>query len=161
MTLLVVLAVLLPWSLSRQMHEHEVTRKGLIRLPLVFTGIGLLGLGTQDIPTHGAAVAYVVVSFGLSITLSAWRGAVIPVWRDAAGRWKSKGNRLTVTLWGALIAGKVAMGTVAHLRGWFPAEGTSEVFLFLGISFGVHSLIVARRSILRGPVPSPRPEKAY
>jgi hypothetical protein len=149
MTLFLVLAVLLPWSLWRQMHEHQITREGLIKLPLIFAGIGLLGLGTQDIPTDAAAAAYVTFSLALSVSLGVWRGAVIAVWRNAAGDWMSKGNRLTISLWIALIAAKFAMGTVASITGWLPATGTGEVFLFLGVSFAVQNLVVARRGIAR------------
>ena len=152
MTLFVVLAFLLPWSLYRQMHEHQVTREGLIKLPLIFAAIGLLGWTAQDNPTDAAAVAYMALSLGLSVALGVWRGAVIPAWRDAAGDWISKGNALTITLWIVLIAAKFAMGTVASITGWFPATGTSEVFLFLGISFAAQNLVVARRTIARDAV---------
>jgi hypothetical protein len=147
MTLFLVLAVLLPWSLWRQMHEHQITREGLIKLPLIFAGIGLLGLGTQDIPTDAAAAAYMALSLLLSVSLGVWRGAVIPTWQNAAGDWMSKGNRLTISLWVALIAAKFVMGTIASVTGWFPATGTGEVFLFLGISFAVQNVVVARRTL--------------
>lgn len=39
------------------------------------------------------------------------------------------------------------MGTIASVTGWFPATGTGEVFLFLGISFAVQNVVVARRTI--------------
>ena len=38
---LLILLVLLPWSIYRQMHAHEVTTKSLIRLPLIFAAVGL------------------------------------------------------------------------------------------------------------------------
>ncbi len=149
MTLFIVLAILLPWSLYRQMHEHPVTREGLIKLPLIFAAIGLLGWTAQDNPTDAAAAGYMALSLGLSVGLGIWRGAVIPTWRNAAGDWMSKGNRLTITLWIVLIAAKFVMGTIASITGWFPASGTSEVFLFLGISFAAQNLVVARRTIAR------------
>ena len=55
MTLMLVLLVLLPWSIWRQMHEHEVTREGLFKLPLIFAAIGVFGFGTGAIPTDAAA----------------------------------------------------------------------------------------------------------
>ena len=151
MTLFLVLAVLLPWSLYRQMHEHAITREGLIKLPIIFGAIGVLGLTTQDIPTDAAAAAYVALSLGLSVSLGVWRGAVIPAWQNRAGEWISKGNRLTITLWIVLIAAKFVMGTIASITGWFPATGTGEVFLFLGLSFAAQNAIVARRTIARRP----------
>jgi hypothetical protein len=147
MVLFAVLAVLLPWSLYRQMHEHAVTPQGLIKLPLIFIAIGALGWTAQDNPTDAAAAGYMAVSLGLSVALGVWRGAVIPAWRNEDGTWMSKGNRLTITLWIALIAAKFAMGTVASITGLLPVTGTSEVFLFLGISFAVQNLVVARRTL--------------
>jgi hypothetical protein len=156
MTLFLVLAILLPWSLYRQMHEHRITREGLTKLPLIFAAIGVLGLTTQDIPTDAAAAGYVAFSLALSLSLGVWRGAVIPAWRSDAGEWMSKGNRLTITLWIVLIAAKFAMGTVASITGWFPVSSTGEVFLFLGLSFAAQNVIVARRTIARrAPVGQP------
>ena len=148
MTLFLVLAILLPWSLWRQMHAHAVTRGSLKKLPLMFGIVGVCGLTTQDIPTDVAAAAYVVLSLSLSVALGVWRGAVIPVWQTADGTWMSQGNRLTITLWILLIGAKFAMGTVASITGWFPATGTGEVFLFLGLSFAAQNLVVAERTIL-------------
>ena len=156
MSLILVLAVMLPWSLSRQMHERAITPQGLLRLPLIFAAIGVLGLRTQDIPTDAIAAAYVAFSLGVSVLLGVWRGAVIPVWQTSAGEWMVKGSRLTITLWVVLIATKLVMATVASIKGWFPAKGTSEVFLFIGISFASQNLVVARRSIRRRPSRSRR-----
>ena len=149
MTLFLVLAVLLPWSLYRQMHAHRITREGLTKLPVIFAAVGLLGLTTQDIPNDAAAAGYIALSLALSVSLGVWRGFVIPTWRDAEGEWMSKGNRLTITLWMVLIAAKFAMGTVASITGWFPVSSTGEVFLFLGLSFAAQNYIVARRTIAR------------
>lgn len=151
MTLFLVLAVLLPWSLWRQMHAHAITREGLIKLPLIFAAIGALSLTRQDVPSDAAAAAYIAASLGLSVALGIWRGAVIPAWLTADGTWMSKGNRLTITLWIVLIGAKFAMGAVASITGWFPASTTGEVFLFLGISFAVQNLVVAHRTLAREP----------
>ena len=147
MTLVLVLAVLLPWSLSRQIREHRITRPRLIRLPLIFAAVGLLGLSTADLPTDAIAAAYVAVSLAVSVLLGVWRGAVIPVWKTPAGEWRSKGNRLTIALWVVLIFTKFLMASVASSEGWFPATATGEVFLFLAVSIGAQNLVVARRTI--------------
>ena len=149
MTLFIVLAVLLPWSLWRQMHAHAISREGLIKLPLIFAAIGAFSLTQQDVPSDAAAVAYVATSLGLSVALGIWRGAVIPTWLTADGTWMSKGNRLTISLWILLIGAKFAMGAVAGITGWFPASSSGEVFLFLGISFAAQNLVVASRTLAR------------
>jgi hypothetical protein len=151
MTLLLVLLVLLPWSIWRQMHAHEITGSGLIKLPVIFAAVGVLGFGTDPVPTDGAAVAYIAFSLALSVAFGIWRGARIDVWRDAAGRWLSQGNRTTIALWVALIGTKVALGTIASITGWFPAEHAGDVFLFLAFSFVAQNVVVAQRSLWNAP----------
>ena len=153
MTLLLVLLVLLPWSIWRQMHAHQVTREGLIKLPLIFAAIGVLGFGTGAIPTDGAAIAYLAFSLLLSMAMGVWRGYEISLWRDEEGNPISKGNRTTIALWVALIGTKVALGTIASITGWFPAEHAGEVFIFLAFSFVAQNLVVARRAGLWGGQP--------
>ena len=155
MTLLLVLLVLLPWSIWRQMHVHEITREGLIKLPLIFAAVGILGFGTRDIAFDGSALTYLVISLTLSIVFGLWRGVKVSIWRDAAGHMVSQGNRTTLALWGVLLGSKFAMGTIASVTGLFPAEHAGEVFLFLGISFVAQNLVVARRSGIWG---APRAE---
>jgi hypothetical protein len=147
MLLFIVLAVLLPWSLWRQMHAHEVTRRGLTKLPVIFAAVGLLGLQRSDIPTTGAAMAAAAFSLALSVGLGAARGALIPVWRDPRGRSLSQGNRLTIALWIVLIAAKFALGGLASVTGWYPQTSAGEVFLFLAISFAAQNLVLARRAL--------------
>ena len=147
MTLFLVLLFLLPWSIWRQMHAHEITREGLIKLPLIFAIVGVVGFSTRDIPTDGAAVAYIAFSLALSVAFGVWRGNKISIWRDAEGRQMSIGNRTTITLWVALLATKFGLGAVASVTKWFPAEHAGEVFLFLAVSFVAQNLIVARRSL--------------
>ena len=77
MTLMLVLLVLLPWSIWRQMHEHEVTREGLFKLPIIFAAIGVFGFGTGAIPTDAAALGYLAFSLALSIGFGIWRGVEI------------------------------------------------------------------------------------
>jgi hypothetical protein len=146
MTLLLVLLILLPWSIWRQMHAHEITGGGLVRLPVIFAAIGVLGFGTGAIPTDAAAFAYVAFCLVLAIGFGIWRGARIDVWRDGS-RWISQGNRTTLALWGALIGFKVALGTVASITGWFPAEHAGDVFVYLAVSFVAQNVIVAQRSL--------------
>jgi hypothetical protein len=146
MTLLLVLLILLPWSIWRQMHAHEITGSGLVKLPVIFAAIGVLGFGMSAIPTDGPALAYIAFCLALSIGFGIWRGARIDVWRDA-GRWMSRGNRTTLILWAALIGTKVALGTVASITGWFPAEHAGDVFMYLAISFVAQNIVVAERSL--------------
>ena len=153
MTLLLVLLVILPWSIWRQMHAHEVTREGLIKLPLIFAAIGVFGFGTGSIPTDGSALAYLAFSIVLALGMGVWRGAEVSLWRDEDGKPTSKGNRTTILLWVALIGTKVVLGTIASITGWFPAEQAGEVFIFLSISFVAQNLVLAHRAGIWGARP--------
>ena len=118
---------------------------------MIFAIVGLVGVGTRDIPTDAAALGYVGFCLALSLAFGVWRGVRISIWTDAAGRWISRGNRTTLALWGALIGIKVALGTVASVTGIFPAEHAGDVFLFLAFSFVAQNLVVANRSLWRAP----------
>ena len=148
MFLFIILAVLLPWSVWRQMQAHHVTTESLIRLPAIFAVVGLLA-GVGAIAHGGMAAAALALSVLASIVLGLWRGAVIPLWRDADGSWMSQGNNTTLALWIALIAFKFLLGTVGNVTGWFPTETVGEIFLTLGLSFAVQNLVVARRRGVR------------
>jgi hypothetical protein len=147
MLLFIVLAVLLPWSIWRQMHPHTVTRQSLMKLPVLFAGIGVLVQIGSPLPDGRAAALALTISVAASALLGVWRGAVIPVWRTQNGSWMSQGNRTTIALWVVLIAFKFALGTVGTVTGLFPVETVGEVFVTLGLSFAVQNLVVARRSI--------------
>jgi hypothetical protein len=153
--LFIVLAVILPWSIWRQVHDHSVTRQSLVKLPLLFIGIGVIAqLGTPLATGHAASIA-LVISAAVSIILGVWRGAAVPVWRAGDGSWMSQGNRTTIALWVALIFFKFALGTFGSVTGMFPVETVGEVFVTLGLSFAIQNLIVARRSIAEMPQPHP------
>jgi hypothetical protein len=155
MTLLLVLLVVVPWSIYRQMQVHAVTRETLVKLPAIFLAIGVLGGATRAIPTDGQAIGYLAVSLALAVGFGIWRGAVIPIWRGEDGGFLSQGNRTTLTLWVALFATKLAMGVIGSVTDVFPGEHSGEIFLFIGISFAVQNVVVARRSLWRGtPAPT-------
>jgi hypothetical protein len=147
MTLFIVLAALIVWSLSRQMSEHAVTREGLIKLPLIFAGIGLIALNATDVPHGSLAVAEVAVSVALSVGLGLVRGALMPTWQDDQGQWMTKGNRTTIALWVGLIAVKFVIGAIGSITGLYTSTGSGEIFLILGLSFAAQNYILARRTI--------------
>ncbi len=76
MTALLIPLVLVPLSIYHRMRASIVSAAALLRLPLIYAGIG----------------------FGI------WRGVQVRVWRDAAHRYFVQGTRVTLALWGALIS---------------------------------------------------------
>jgi hypothetical protein len=146
MSVLLVLLVLVPWSIYRQMQVNPITQSGLVKLPLIFAAIGILGFGLGAIPTDGPALTYLAASVALSVALGIWRGAIIPIWTDAQGQTVTQGNRATLSLWILLLATKIVMGTVASITGWFPGEHAGEIFVFIALSFAAQNLVVAKRT---------------
>jgi hypothetical protein len=156
MSALLILLILLPLSIYRQMQAHEVTATALIRLPLIYVAIGLVGFGTHDLHLTAAAAPYIAVSAVLSIAFGIWRGAQVRVWRDADETPFTQGTRLTLVLWAGLILCKVAINTVGSIAGALPSTHPGEIFLFIAVSFVAQNLIVARRTIWNAPRPSGR-----
>jgi hypothetical protein len=153
MALYIVLAVLLPWSIWRQSHEHPVTRQSLRRLPMLFVGIGVVAQIGSPLPGGHAAAVALAISVAASVLLGILRGVAIPVWRADDGSWMSQGNGTTLALWVLLVAFKFVLGTFGSVTGLFGVETIGEVFVTLGLSFAVQNLVVARRSIAQA-VPS-------
>ena len=46
-----------------------------------------------------------------------------------------------------MIALKIALGTVAAVTGWIPAEGAGAIFGFLALTIAIQNLVVARRTL--------------
>jgi hypothetical protein len=144
---LLILLVVLPLAIWRQMREHAVTARRLLLPPLIFVLLGLTGLGTGDeIPTDAEAVGYLVVSAALAIGFGAWRGLIMPVWRGEAG-WRAQGSRVTLGLWVAMLGSKFGLAALASAAGVFPGEHPGEIYLFIALSYGVEDFLIARRTI--------------
>lgn len=156
MTLLLVLLILLPWSIHRQMPEHEITKDGLAKMPILYAAIGVLGFGTGDTPTDGPAIGYLAVSVLMSIGFGMARGYSMPVWLDK-DKWLTRGTKLTLILWGALVGTKIVMGTIGSITDIFPGEHVGDIFVFIAISFAAQNVILARRTFWHGEAPAQQP----
>jgi len=147
MTVLAILLIVLPWSIWRQMHARPVTVEGLIKLPLIFAAVAAVFTLTSKTPEITFEVmAYDAVCALLAIGFGAWRGQRVSIWHDGETPMQ-RGNRATVMTWVALIALKVALGTVAAVTGWIPAEGAGSILGFLALTFAIQNLVVARRTL--------------
>jgi hypothetical protein len=150
MPALLILLVLLPLSIYRQMQAHEISAAALVRLPLIYGAIGILGFGTGHLDVTGAAAPYIAASAVLSIGFGIWRGRQVRVWRERSGPWFTRGTRFTLALWAGLILGKVAINTLGAITGDLSSTHAGEIFLFIAASFVAQNLVVARRSIWHG-----------
>ena len=145
MTVALILAVVIPWSIWRQMHARPVTTEALVKLPLIFAVAAAVALVT-DVPAHTpAALVYDVVCAALAVGFGAWRGRRVTITYDGTTPIQ-QGNRVTLMTWIAMIALKFALGTVAAVTGWIPTEGAGEIFAFLALTFMAQSAVVAGRT---------------
>jgi hypothetical protein len=159
MSALLILIVLLPWSIYRQMHAHEVSPMALVRLPAIYAAVGLLGFRTRHLDVTGDAAPYIAASAVLSVAFGIWRGAQVRVWR-VDETYFAQGTRITLALWAALILGKIAINTVGAIAGDLPSTHPGEIFLFIAASFVAQNVVLARRTIWQhrprpGQVPLP------
>ena len=155
-TVLLLLLVVVPYSIYRQMQVNAVDAGGLIKLPLIFIAIGIFGFGVHDseIDAGAGADLYLLSSLAVAIGFGVWRGNKIDVWRNEAGDgWMQQGNRTTLTLWIVMIVVKIVMGTVASVTDLYPGEHTGEIFVFIGVSFAIQNVIVAQRTLWRDSSP--------
>jgi hypothetical protein len=144
-TVALILAVIIPWSIWRQMHARPVTTEGLVKLPLIFAAVAVISLAT-DVPAHTPdALVYDLVCAVLAIGFGAWRGRRVTLTHDGTTPIQ-QGNRVTLISWGVMIGLKVALGTVAAVTGWIPSEGAGEIFAFLALTFMAQSAVVATRT---------------
>ncbi len=147
MTALLILLIVVPWSIWRQMHARPVTVKGLVKLPLIFAAAAaVFGLTEHAHPVTEAVVIYNAACAVLAIAFGAWRGAHLSIWYEGDTAIQ-RGNHTTLTLWIAMIAIKIALGVVAAVTGWIPAEGAAAVLGFFALTMAIQNLAVARRTL--------------
>ena len=113
MTALVILLVVVPWSIWRQMHARAVTTEGLVKLPLIFAAAAIAALVAHVPATGDAALGYYALCAAMALVAGVLRGDRVSVWYKGATPMQ-RGNRATLTIWGVLIALKIALGTVAR-----------------------------------------------
>jgi hypothetical protein len=151
----VLIAVLLGWSLYRQLRVSRPTGGALLRLPIILGVVGVALLGGDLAGLVAPAILwFTLASAALSAVAGAGRGYQLRVWRDARG-WAVQGTWTTVGIWLAMIAVKVGLGVVEGFEG-IATRGPSvgELCVFLALSFLVQNVVVASRTIWRDPSPT-------
>jgi hypothetical protein len=145
-----LLAALVAWSIQRQMTVQAVGRLADdLRKPLIFAAIGIATFADWR-PADTAHWELLAGSLALSAAMGLARGALMPMWREADGGVRRKGNAVTLGLWGAMIAGKIALGVLVAQQ----PPHVGEVLCFLGVSIAVQLAVIAvRADALRAPRP--------
>jgi hypothetical protein len=135
-----LLAAVAVFVIVRQFAPQAIRPRSLLVVPLVAGYLGFQGLSSAP-PAGVLAIGLLAVNLALAVGLGAVRGATIRVWRSASGAWMSQGTLLTLGLWLALIAVRVAMAVLA--RGALPLQ---EIGLFVAATFGAQNLVVWLRT---------------
>lgn len=140
---LLIGAALILFFIVRQFRTRAVLSLFNLAVPAVLLYFGLQGLGDLD------ATAWLLlgISVSLAIALGAARGATFHVWTDPNGQAMMRGTRLTVALWIATIAVKVAL-TFAEIQFGFGAAAASGAASYLAgaATIGAQVLVVYLRA---------------
>ncbi|MEO3868347.1 hypothetical protein ABGB18_05900 [Nonomuraea sp. B12E4] len=144
-SLLVLLAVV--FVIYRQLQARPTGRPAVFIAPgiMIVAGLipGLLPGGLIDSRHLAASVTLLLVEAAVSAAFGVWRASTVRVWLDGSGVPWSKATGWTLLGWLASIAARFALLYVGTLLGLAPTAGS--ILLFVGITIGVQSYLVARR----------------
>lgn len=155
----VLIAVLvIGWVLYRQLTPRRVRSDGASPMLLILGVVGLAQLVAflqrADVHVGPVAITSIVVSLALAAALSALRANTMRVWRTADGWWR-RGTPLTLVLWLVSIGSHLGIDAVAaHIAGAgddVAGLGNATIVLYLAMSLGLQSMIVARRVARMSP----------
>jgi hypothetical protein len=133
------------YAIYKQTHVGEVRDKGRFKLALIYGIVGL-SVGGFDLPHGNVAIALLAVSIVLSVVVGTARGYLTRIWVDADGRVLRQGTVLTVSLFLALVAAKLGLGTYEYLNGVRDTAGFGEVMVMIAVMVAVQAQIVRNRA---------------
>jgi hypothetical protein len=115
----------------------------------VYLWIGLLllrGLLPPG-PAQPTAIGIIFLVTGLvaSAALGWWRGATVPMWRDATGRLVRRGNGVTLALWGLTVLVRLVITLAEYLIDHAPFNGNA-LWLGVGITLAAQQAAMVLRA---------------
>ncbi|MBX6384976.1 MAG: hypothetical protein IRZ07_18745 [Microbispora sp.] len=130
----------------RQMRPRPATRPIGLILSVAMVLAGLAGDGTDLIDPHHPVLAVVLLVAELLVAagLGALRAATTRVWRDQQGVAWAQGTVMTLVAWVGSVAVRIGMIFLSTFLG--VASPESSVLLFVGVTIGVQSFVVAQRA---------------
>ncbi|WP_412539069.1 hypothetical protein R8Z50_24865 [Longispora sp. K20-0274] len=144
---------LITFIIRRQVKEGPFKVRRAVVLPAAMLAAGLFAdhamwhrLSTP------LAITMLVVGLLVGAATGVIRARTMTVWRTASGV-ITRGDRRTVIWWIASFALRIVIMVAAGALG--AAEGFGEAMLFAGVTFGVQSLVLARRAGMLGGRPLP------
>jgi membrane associated rhomboid family serine protease len=133
--------------LYRQRQVRVVSTR--FTLPIVLAGAGCASVAWAN-PTPLTPAGALVLSLLLAadgVGLGAMRSYTVRVWRDGE-RWLRQGTWTTIGLWLAGSAIHITVDNATHI-------GPSNVLLYLGVTYGVQTLVLRQRITKLACAPCP------
>ncbi|MFC5825426.1 hypothetical protein [Nonomuraea insulae] len=140
-SLLVLLAVV--FVVYRQMRTRQTEGMGNLITAAAMVVLGLASGGLFDTGHLALSVTLFAVEVVAAVALGVWRARTVRVWLDGSGVAWSKATGWTLLAWLASMATRVALYFAGAALGLTAA--TSSVLLFLGLTIGIQSYLVAGR----------------
>lgn len=136
------------YVLWRRLRGEPLQAKRMLVLPTLLTILGVVGL-TGSTRLGSLDVAFVIAGTVISAGLGAVRGATVELFPCQGYLWQ-RYRRVTIGLWGVLVAVRLALALVAHLAGAQGASGTHGLMLALGVSLLGEAALVTPRALATG-----------
>jgi hypothetical protein len=130
--------------IARQFTAQPLNTRRLFLLPAVFAFLALRDLPSA-LTVSATAAAFLAAELALGAGLGVARGLTTRIW-SRGGVVYTQGTVATLGAWIASIALRVAGGAIGHLAG--VPFSTSEIFIFLAVTFGAQCLTIWARTSL-------------
>jgi hypothetical protein len=151
-TSILVGILVLGWVLYRQLTPRRVRSDGGNRMLLILGVVGVVQLveflQRTDVHVGPVAIGSMAVSLAIAAVLSAVRASTVQVWRAEDGWWR-RGTPVTLVLWlvsiGSHLGIDLLAGQLVGSRDDVHGLGNATLVLYLAVSLGLQSAIVARR----------------
>jgi len=91
----------------------------------------------------------------LGLVFGVLRGLSIVIWKKPDGSTWTRGTWITMALWSAMIAIRIATGALDQVLGLDTKAMTGELMVFVLLTFGAQSAVIWVRSQLPAPGTAP------
>ncbi|MBH1938697.1 hypothetical protein I5Q34_31300 [Streptomyces sp. AV19] len=114
---------------------------------VLLVGRGLVPPGPSR--ATAAGLAFLVLGLAVSAVFGVLRGRAMPLWRDADGTVRRRGDPAVLRLWLLTVGARCAVSAAEYLLTDEPFNGNAFL-LGLGVTLGVqHAVLLSRRAVLR------------
>jgi hypothetical protein len=149
--LLVLAAV--SYVLASRWRGRQIESRRLLLLPAVLSGYGLLQFtGTSSRGLRAVDVTLIVAGVAVSAAMGVLRGMSVSVFiRDGRPWMRYRG--ITLALWAATVAVRLAVAVVSNAMGASGALRGPAILLSVGVTLLAEGVVVARRGLSGNQLP--------